>query len=154
MEDKHQQPDLQFLQDTESTFDKCKVGVPQVPEGLPLKIKQQIQEFSDINQFLQGVMSRFKETLLDEHQLCKEVITLDPATAHPNLWLSKDQKSVRLQSAGQDLRTSWKDLTWALASWAPEASGWEGTGGRWRWRKEGSGPLGSPWPQLRHKRHA
>ncbi|XP_013927796.1 PREDICTED: tripartite motif-containing protein 7-like [Thamnophis sirtalis] len=66
-------------------------------------LKWRIWDFCDINHTLKEITKRFKDTWLSGLQLQKANITLDPDTAHPQLTLFLDGKTVELGERCQEL---------------------------------------------------
>nr|XP_056700473.1 E3 ubiquitin-protein ligase TRIM7-like [Euleptes europaea] len=93
MEEKQQQPAIEVLQDVRSTLqryeEKPKVGNL---VAFPPELKWRIWDVRDISFFLEIDVEQFKVN-----------VTLDPDTAHPQLALSEDWKSVRWKEEYQDL---------------------------------------------------
>ncbi|XP_037769623.1 zinc finger protein RFP-like isoform X1 [Chelonia mydas] len=107
MEGKCQKPTSEFLPDVRITLSRCEKGKFQQPEEISPELEEQVSDFSQKTIVLMETLRKFKDTLpsalesLGAHRQAN--VTLDPDTAHPQLVLSEDGKSVRWGNTRQRL---------------------------------------------------
>ncbi|KAG6923103.1 tripartite motif containing 27, partial [Chelydra serpentina] len=94
MEQKCQQPVSEFLQDIKGTLSRCERETFQNPVAFSSELKWRIWESSQRNASLETIMKKFKDSLSSRQQLDKANVTLDPDTAHHDLIVSADRRSV------------------------------------------------------------
>ncbi|KAM6307036.1 E3 ubiquitin-protein ligase TRIM7-like [Podargus strigoides] len=101
MEEKCQQPARQFLQDIRGTLSRLEKEKFQQPPLLLPELEKKIARFREKNTVLEETLRSFQDILMFELPE-KMKVTLDPSTAHPQLIVSADGRSVRWEDAPRD----------------------------------------------------
>ncbi|XP_062454509.1 uncharacterized protein LOC134152835 [Rhea pennata] len=102
MEGKFQQPASKFLQEIRSLLSSCEQMKFNPPVEISPELERRLEEFVQKNILVRYTLRKCQDSLMFKLQEPTNV-TLDPATAHPNLHLSEDQKEARGQLIQQDL---------------------------------------------------
>ncbi|XP_065715855.1 E3 ubiquitin-protein ligase TRIM7-like [Patagioenas fasciata] len=94
LQDTRGQPAGAFLRDIEGTLSRCDEGHFQPPTSLLAELEDKIGRFGEKNAALEETLRSFQDVLMFE--LPEKIpVTLDPSTAHPQLAVSPDGRSVR-----------------------------------------------------------
>ncbi|XP_066469179.1 E3 ubiquitin-protein ligase TRIM11-like [Tiliqua scincoides] len=100
VEGKFQLPSIEFLQDFECTFSRCQQGQERQRLELSPGLEWELRNYSPKSSILKKAMKEFAGSL--KEAMNKVNVTLDPSTAHVDLVISEDLKSIRWE-VRQDL---------------------------------------------------
>ncbi|XP_074060644.1 E3 ubiquitin-protein ligase TRIM7-like [Macrotis lagotis] len=103
LEEQHQHPVLVLSEDTGNILSRAEIPMPTYPKAMLPELRDRIQHLSGKSWVLQKMMRRFTEHLQSELEKRKVVLTLNPDTANPHLFISPDQKTVYFRETPQKL---------------------------------------------------
>ncbi|KAM6233280.1 E3 ubiquitin-protein ligase TRIM7-like [Porphyrio hochstetteri] len=101
VEEKCQQPPDKLLQSLTSSFSRLEQENFQEPPLLLPDLEKKINLFREKNIIIEETLRSFQDILMFELPE-KMQVTLDPSTAHPQLVVSQDSRTVRWEAAQQD----------------------------------------------------
>uniref|UniRef100_A0A452I011 Uncharacterized protein n=1 Tax=Gopherus agassizii TaxID=38772 RepID=A0A452I011_9SAUR len=111
----------ELISELEGKYQKCKKGKFQQPVDISPELEVRLNHFSQKTVALMEILRKFKAN-----------VTLDPDTAHLNLVLSEDLRSVKWEEIQQELPDNPERF-----DTEPSVLGWEGfTSGRHCWEME------------------
>ncbi|NXX79764.1 TRI15 protein, partial [Urocolius indicus] len=104
---KREQPVVEFLMSSSPCCLplSCEAAKAPVPEPVSPELQRTVQNLSEVTQLVVGAVDKFKGKAKGD------AVTLDPATASPDLALSKDRRTLRLADGQQNLPDTPKRFT-------------------------------------------
>ncbi|NXO14726.1 TRI15 protein, partial [Oriolus oriolus] len=111
IEEKRDQPVVEFLMDVGKILSSCEAAKAPIPEPVSPELQRSVESLSETSQLVLDMVAKFK--VGTDCHLCHplEKVTLDPETASPHLTLSQDHKTIRLGSGIQNLPDTSKRFT-------------------------------------------
>ncbi|XP_072845153.2 zinc finger protein RFP [Pogona vitticeps] len=104
LQEKRYQPPTELVQDIGSMIGRYEhTNVAPCPEPFSSKERWQLWDLLDVNTFLDCAIKQFKTILENQLSLQEAKVTLDPQTAHSQLLLSENFRSVRLRDDPQEM---------------------------------------------------
>ncbi|XP_068862256.1 E3 ubiquitin-protein ligase TRIM7-like [Aphelocoma coerulescens] len=132
IEEKRDQPVVEFLKDVGKILSSCEAAKAPIPEPVSPELQRSVESLSEMSQLMVDMVAKFKVSLQSQIDSEKETVTLDPETASPHLTLSEDYKTIRLGGGKENLPDTSKRFTGS-----PSVLGSRGfTSGRHYWELE------------------
>ncbi|KAF7236111.1 Tripartite motif-containing protein 10 [Varanus komodoensis] len=94
MEESCKQPPIEFLLDFKKNLQRCDNMLKDLIS--PFEARWKVWDFCDVTSAVERISEDFKDAMTSTLQLHEADVTLKPETAHPQLVISKDCKSVRM----------------------------------------------------------
>ncbi|NXS90074.1 TRI15 protein, partial [Erpornis zantholeuca] len=101
IEEKRDQPAVEFLMDVGKILSSCEAAKAPIPEPVSPELQRSIKSLSEMRQVVLDMVAKFKVKLQSQTDSEREQVTLDPETASPHLTLSQDLKTIRLGGGKQ-----------------------------------------------------
>ncbi|XP_077037461.1 E3 ubiquitin-protein ligase TRIM7-like [Agelaius phoeniceus] len=116
IQEKRDQPGVEFLQDVGRILSSCEAAKAPIPEPVSPELQKSIQSLTWRSQQVVDMVDKFRENLLSKIDWgIRERVRLDPETANPRLILLQDCKMVRLKRQKQNLPDTPKRITSSLS---------------------------------------
>ncbi|NXH26723.1 TRI15 protein, partial [Myiagra hebetior] len=111
IEEKRDQPVVEFLMDVGKILSSCEAAKAPIPEPVSPELQRSVERLSEVSQLILDTMAKFKVNLQSQIDSEREKVTLDPETASPDLTLSEDYKTIRLGGGKENLSDTSKRFT-------------------------------------------